>query len=474
MFKSSKPAKPSKPSPDFPLFPHASGQWAKKIQGKTCYFGPWADPEAARTRYQAAKANIIPMENPEAKPSSAAKAKPSKPYPDFPLTQHPNGRWCKRIRGQLHYFGPVNDWKAALKNYQEQREDLYAGRKPQPKGGLSLHEAVNAFLESRERRAQEGAIKSATVDDYADTVKRMFQTWSPAQCVQHLLPSDFARLRTGLARTRRATALKGDIIRVRVLFNFVFANYNVQVKYGSEFAPPTKAALRRAREARGPRFFPAVQIHQMLAAASIPLRAMIWLGINCGFGNEDCATLTLEEVDWDRAWHHHSRPKTGVLRRCPLWPQTVAALRAALAARPTPRERQSKLVFVTRPGRSWSKTRNDNPISKETAKLLQRLGLHRPGLNFYALRHTFQTIGEEQSETVTRFIMGHTPRSDDMAAVYREWMGNDRIHRVTDHVYRWLFASSDPPESVIHNPGRQTAPAAPAGAPGAARAGALE
>jgi hypothetical protein len=26
----------------------------------------------------------------------------AKPYPDFPLTAHPAGYWCKRIKGKTH------------------------------------------------------------------------------------------------------------------------------------------------------------------------------------------------------------------------------------------------------------------------------------------------------------------------------------------------------------------------------------
>jgi hypothetical protein len=41
--------------------------------------------------------------------------KPNKPYPDFPLTAHPAGYWCKKIKGRTHYFGPWSDPEGALR-----------------------------------------------------------------------------------------------------------------------------------------------------------------------------------------------------------------------------------------------------------------------------------------------------------------------------------------------------------------------
>ena len=37
--------------------------------------------------------------------SRKAPNRPQKPYDGFPLTAHPSGVWCKRIRGRLYYFG---------------------------------------------------------------------------------------------------------------------------------------------------------------------------------------------------------------------------------------------------------------------------------------------------------------------------------------------------------------------------------
>lgn len=74
----------------------------------------------------------------------------TKPYPEFPLTPHPVGQWCKKIRGKLHYFGSFTDgWEAALTRYKDEIDDIMAGRTPDTrnKDGLRLLELCDRWLD---------------------------------------------------------------------------------------------------------------------------------------------------------------------------------------------------------------------------------------------------------------------------------------------------------------------------------------
>ena len=167
---------------------------------------------------------------------------------------------------------------------------------------------------------------------------------------------------------------------------------------------------------------------------------MVLLAINCGFGNSDCGQLPLEAIDLEGGWADFPGPKTGIPRRCKLWAETVEALQVWLSKRKEPvTTTQAKLVFVTKYGASWhNDDRTGSAITAEFRKLLNRLKLYRPGLSFYAIRHTFQTIADGKGDYLaTRRIMGHADNS--ISDHYRERFDDAKLIRVSDHVRSWLF-----------------------------------
>jgi integrase len=179
-----------------------------------------------------------------------------------------------------------------------------------------------------------------------------------------------------------------------------------------------------------------------METAGTTMRAMILLGLNCGYGNSDCGKLKIDNLDLEGGWVNYPRPKTGIDRRCPLWPETVQAIKEALAERPEPKDKaDAQLVFVTKYGAGWDKDHYASPITHEMRKVMDTAGIngHR---NFYTLRHTFRTVADEaKDQPAVDFIMGHA--RDDMASVYRERIGDERLKAVADHVRRWLFPAEE-------------------------------
>src|SRR5262249_2673806 len=153
-------------------------------------------------------------------------------------------------------------------------------------------------------------------------------------------PDDFAALRNKAA-TRWGPVRLGNVIqRIRSVFKLGTDNGLLErpPRYGQGFKRPSAKVLRLHRAEQGPKLFAREEIHQLLRAAGLPLRAMLLLGINCGFGMSDCGRLPLAAVNLETGWLDFPRPKTGIARRCWLWPETVAAIREALAKRPKPHD----------------------------------------------------------------------------------------------------------------------------------------
>jgi integrase len=370
--------------------------------------------------------------------------KPAKPYADFPLFPHATGRWAKKIRGKLHYFGKWSDgWQAAIDSYNAQKEALHAGRRPRATPDtLTVKDLCNAFLRDKLGKVSSGELSPLTMTDYKAAAGILIKFAGGRRIVEDLRPSDLAELRASMAKRWGPHRLKKNVQYIRSILKYAYDAELIDktIRMGTGFKCPTQTTMRLHKARQGAKLFTRDEIHRMLDAAEQPLKAMILLGINCGFGNSDCANLPTSAVDLETAWADFPRPKTGIARRCPLWPETVAAIRDALAARPAPKDANNAgLVFITKYGGPWGKEIADSPVSKETAKLLKELHINgRKRLNFYTLRHTFRTVADEaKDQPACNHIMGHEP--PEMATHYRERIDDARLKAVVDHVRGWLF-----------------------------------
>ena len=419
-----KPAKLGKPYEGFPLFPHASGRWAKKIRQKTHFFGRWGNTVLGE---------VVSVDNVEASASEA--------LGEF------NRQWPYLSEGRT--APPVNA------------------------GGCTVRDLCNLFLTEKQSRIENGELTQYSFNEYHRSAENVVSFFGRDRIVDDLRPDDFSAFRTALGKGCGVVTLKSKINRARVLFKFASDRQLIDrpVAYGGAFDRPKDKVLRQARNVAGERLFERDQLLKILDAldgkpitvegqdkpvtspASAAMKAMVLLGLNAGFGNTDVATLPQSAVNLDSGWIMFPRLKTAIQRRVPLWPETIDALRKAITERPQPKDdADADLCFITNQGTRFVRMQPSgtegkfvtiNSLSRRFELLLDRIGINaRRGVNFYTLRHVFETqAGESRDQVAVDSIMGHTDPT--MAGQHRERISDDRLRSVADHVRAWLW-----PETV--------------------------
>jgi integrase len=143
------------------------------------------------------------------------------------------------------------------------------------------------------------------------------------------------------------------------------------------------------------------------------MRAMVWFGLNCGFGCTDCAQLKWKDLDFKNNRVRLARNKTGIPRNLPLWPETIQALKKV--------SKSGGLVFYTSKGQPWIrimiKVQDDgqikyadvNSITPKFSKLMKKAGIQAPkGTGFYTLRRTAATIAARSGDPfAVQRLLGH-------------------------------------------------------------------
>jgi integrase len=290
--------------------------------------------------------------------------------------------------------------------------------------------------------------------------------------IQKGSPKRAGRSKQGLGLVR----LGNEITRVKSVFKFALENGLIDkpMLFGTEFKKPEESEIRGERQANGKKqSLTPDEIHRLLDAADVQMRAMLLVAVNAAMGNNDVATLPIDALDLDGGWITYPRPKTKIDRRCPLWPETVRALRAWLAVRPEPEQESAKgCVFVTARGRQWlsdvtAKFKDESEVEQRIAypvvaafsALAKRVGVHRKGVGFYVFRHVFraQADGALDGVAIDR-IMGH--KDPTMGGHYRDTgsgIDDSRLIAVAQRVHDWLFPKPvDAPSDEPAKPKRQS------------------
>lgn len=402
------------------------------------------------------------------------RVRPKKPYPDFPLFPHLTGRWAKKIRGRFVFFGPWEDPQGALTRFLADRDHLYSGlvhRPPTADGappspppangnghdaaGPTVRDLVNHFLTAKQRRVDAGDMGRRAFSDYHTACRYLVEGLGLHRLLSDLTPGDFGAFRAKLAKTRGPVALGNQINKVRSVFKYAYdaAIIDKPIRFGPEFVRPPMRAVRLAKRAKGARLFEREEIQTLLKAADPALKAMIHLGVNCGLGNTDISELSLSMMDLKTGVLDFPRPKTGIARRCFLWPETVMAIRTYLMQRKEPvSEDDADILFITKYGKRWVRVKDPGPQSKgktkavptdavglQFGKLTRATKTYRDGRSFYALRHTFRTVADEVGDRrAVDLVMGHEP-GGDIATQYVERISDERLEKVARRVRTWLF-----------------------------------
>lgn len=359
-----------------------------------------------------------------------------KPHPSYPLTPRSDGRFQKSINGQVHIFGSAGNWQAALSEFYASVNSIHHGQgKPQSVDQVvTVRQCANRYLKDRDADVAAGNLTLGSWGEYQRLLTEFAGFAGNDVPMAALAPATFTRFAIALHQRLGSYAYNRSRALIMAWLRHAAASDWIKpVNVGVSFRRVPASKMRAERK---PRMFTADQARSLIAKAIPQMRAMIYLGINAGFGTTDCAHLLKADVVGD--FISYRRRKTGIGRSVVLWPETVAALVPLIAARPIDDHifRTKFGALWVRQGRKGKRVTSINSVSNAFATLAKDCGIK--GLGFYCLRHTFRTIADEARDphAVAR-IMGHS--LPGMADVYVEAVSRERLEAVVNHVRSWLY-----------------------------------
>ena len=360
----------------------------------------------------------------------------------FPLTLHPTGQYCKKINGKIYYFGTKK--KQALKRYLDQATYLHGYPCATAKGSdgsMPLRQLCDLYLGYQHARVRAGAITGRHYADQVKSLNKLMSFLGKGRRIRAISTLDLQNYKQQL-QNAHSTAQRPNshIGTMKAMFHWARRNDILE-------RIPNIDAISKGKIIQQQRHtFDSKQIAKLLSLANVQMRAMMWLGLNCGFGCMDCARLKWTDLDLENGRVRLPRNKTAVPKDLPLWPETVKALQKVARSGP--------LVFYTAEGHPWVRTRAKtqadgtvkyttvNAISAMFARLMTKARIVAlKGTGFYSLRRTAATLAARSGDPfAVQRLLGHV--NLDMATRYVQDV-SEQTDRVIENSRRYLLPGKD-------------------------------
>jgi integrase len=327
----------------------------------------------------------------------------------FPLTLHSTGQYCKKNKGKMHYFG--KDKKQALERYLEQAAFLHNGKAKMFKttnGNMTLKSLCNIYLQHQQAKATSAEITIRHHADQISCLKKFMSFIGQHRKINEISTLDLQNYKRKLKRAyNSAHRMNLHISIMKTMFHWARQNDILDYIPNIDAVSSVKIIHKQRH------VFTSEEIHRLFDFADVQMKAMIWLGLNCGFGCTDCAELKWSDLDLVNGRVKLARGKTGVSRDLPLWPETIQSLENI--------PKSDKLVFSTPKDKPLirttyqtnkdgsSKYSNINLVTSRFSMLMKRAGIRAPkGTGFYTLRRTAATIAARSGDPfAVQRLLGH-------------------------------------------------------------------
>lgn len=374
-----KPTLPKK----FPLYCHANGSFAKRINGKIRFFGPWGKGKGKREQL--------------------------------------------RLR------------RSAEQRYHAEIDSLRAGVADDDPAELTLKQLTDKY-----RALKFDGISKRRQREFIWLIDSLTALLGADRLVSSLRPDHFAEFRKELeGRSPSPETLAVRIKCVRTIFNVGWQNmwFDSQVRFGEGFKLPSQDERNRHRHAvkreNGDRDFTPEEIARQLEhAGSRRMTFCILMALNCAFGVRDLCVLTWADIR--DGWYSSLRNKSALPRRAKLWKRTLDALDDYVENERLPPARDFHDYVLTNERARCCTTET---LGRQITRMLKRAGCHRVGVSSYGWRRTAITAAYHSGdELAAKLMAGHA--MNDQTSQYVQAFPDERLEHVAMVVERQIFGQS--------------------------------